>query len=86
MRIGVLYDTDLMPFERASRAAKSSPPPCVSLVAFRNGDGFNDPHWLLPSYTAQVLERRVDAQGPPWIYNTWEPFDRNINHDMVLWT
>ena len=32
-------------------------------MAFRNGDGFNDPHWVLPSYTAQVLERRVDAQG-----------------------
>ena len=53
-------------------------------MAYRNGDGFNDPHWVLPSYTAQVLERRVDAQGPPWIYNTWEPFERGINHDTVM--
>ena len=28
--------------------------------------------------------RRVDAQGPPWIYNTWEPFERGINRDTVL--
>ncbi len=53
-------------------------------MTFRNGDGFNDPHWVLPTYTAQVLERRVDAHGPPWIYNTWEPFERDINHDMVM--
>jgi alpha-galactosidase len=82
--IGVLYDTDLMPFERALAAGEEFTTACVSLVAFRNGDGFNDPHWLLPSYTAQVLMRRVDAEGPPWIYNTWEPFERGINHDTVL--
>jgi alpha-galactosidase len=82
--IGVLYDTDLMPFERAIAGGEEFTTACVSLVAFRNGDGFNDPHWLLPSYTAQVLERRVDAEGPPWIYNTWRPFARTINHDTVM--
>lgn len=82
--IGVLYDTDLMPFERAIAGGEEFTTACVSLVAYRNGDGFNDPHWLLPSYTAQVLERRVDAEGPPWIYNTWEPFERTINHDTVM--
>ncbi len=84
VQIGVMYDTDLMPFERALVSGESFTTACASLVAFRNGDGFNDPHWLLPSYTAQVLERRVDAQGPPWIYNTWEPFTRRINHDIVM--
>jgi alpha-galactosidase len=84
VRIGVLYDTDLMPFERSLASGEEFTTASVSLVAFRNGDGFNDPHWLLPSYTAQVLERRVDAQGPPWIYNTWEPFHREVNHDLVL--
>ncbi len=82
--IGVLYDTDLMPFERALAGGEEFTTACVSLVAYRNGDGFNDPHWVLPSYTAQVLERRVDAEGPPWIYNTWEPFERTINHDTVM--
>jgi alpha-galactosidase len=84
LRIGVMYDTDLMPFERAVAGGRQFTTACASLVAFRNGDGFNDPHWLLPSYTAQVLERRVDAQGPPWIYNTWEPFNREVNQRLVL--
>jgi alpha-galactosidase len=84
VRIGVLYDTDIMPFERSIAPGEIFTTASVSLIAFRNGDGFNDPHWLLPSYTAQVLTRRIDAQGPPWIYNTWEPFQRKINHDTVL--
>jgi alpha-galactosidase len=82
--IGAMYDTDLMPFERSLAPGETFTTAAVSLLGFRNGDGFNDPHWVLPSYTAQVLERRVDAQGPPWIYNTWEPFNRNVNHDLVL--
>jgi alpha-galactosidase len=84
IRIGVLYDTDLMPFERAVAPGEEFKTASVSLVAFRNGDGFHDPHWVLPSYTSQVLMRRVNAQGPPWIYNTWEPFERGINRESVL--
>ena len=84
VRIGVLYDTDLMPFERAVVAGEKFKTAAVSLVTFRNGDGFQDPHWLLPTYTAQVLTRRIDVEGPPWIYNTWEPFQRGINHDIAL--
>ena len=84
VRIGVLYDTDIMPFERSIAPGEEFNTASVSLVAFRNEDGFNDPHWLLPSYTAQVLVRRVEVQGPPWIYNTWEPFERTINHDTVI--
>jgi len=84
VRIGALYDTDLMPFERTLASGEEFTTANVSLVLFKNGDGFNDPHWRLPSYTAQILMRRVDAHGAPWIYNTWEPFERGINHDIVL--
>jgi alpha-galactosidase len=84
VRIGVMYDTDLMPFERMLAPGEEFTTASSSLVLFRNGDGFNDPHWALPSYTAKVLERRVDADGPPWIYNTWEPFERGINHDIAM--
>jgi len=84
VRIGVLYDTDLMPFERTIRSGEQFVTASASLVSFRNGDGFNDPHWVLPSYTAKILMRRVDAQGPPWIYNTWEPFERGINRKIAL--
>jgi alpha-galactosidase len=84
VRIGVLYDTDLMPFERALAPGEEFTTANSSLIVFRNGAGFEDPHWRLPSFTAKVLMRRVDAQGPPWIFNTWEPFERGINHDTTM--
>jgi alpha-galactosidase len=84
MRVGALYDTDLMPFERTIAGGETFETASVSLATFRNGDGFHDPRWVLPSYTAKTLMRRVDEQGPPWIYNTWEPFERGINREIVL--
>src|ERR1700722_8749481 len=82
--VGVLYDTDLMPFERGLAPGEEFKTAAVSLVTYRNGDGFHDPRWVLPSYTAKALVRRVNQYGPPWIYNTWEPFERGINQDIVL--
>lgn len=84
VRIGVLYDTDLMPFERTLAGGEEFETASASLITYRNGDGFHDPHWRIPSYTSDILMRRVNRQGPPWIYNTWEPFERGINHDIVI--
>jgi alpha-galactosidase len=83
-RIGVMYDTDLMPFERTLAPGEEFTTACASLVPYRTNDGFRDPRWRLPSYGAQVLERRVDRAGPPWIYNTWEPFERGINRETTF--
>jgi alpha-galactosidase len=82
--VGVLYDTDLMPFERTLAPGAEFKTAATSLVTFRNGDGFHDPHWVLPSYTSAVLQRKSVAHGAPWIYNTWEPFERSINRDTTL--
>ena len=85
VRVGVLYDTDLMPFERSLEPGETFETAAVSFVSFQNGNGFRDPHWVLPGYTAKVLMRRVDKQGgAPWIYNTWEPFQRTINQETVF--
>jgi alpha-galactosidase len=84
VRIGVLYDTDLMPFERTLAKGEEFVTAAASLLSFRNGNGFHDPHWVIPTYSAQVLVRRVDTQGPPWVYNTWEPFERGINHSTAM--
>ena len=81
VHIGVLYDTDLMPFERSVGPGHEFETAAVSLVTYRNGDGFRDPHWILPSYTSKILMRRIDEKGAPWIYNTWEPFERGINRE-----
>jgi alpha-galactosidase len=85
-RVGIraLYDTDLMPFERSVAPGEEFSTAAVSLLTYRNGDGFRDPHWVLPTYTAKILMRRVDAKGAPWIYNTWEPFQRKVGTDLVL--
>jgi alpha-galactosidase len=84
VQVGVMYDTDLMPFERGLAPGTEFKTAAVSLLTFRNGDGFSDPHWVLPSYTAGVLERTIGRLGAPWIYNTWEPFERRINRDTTL--
>ena len=84
VQVGVMYDTDIMPFERSLAPGDTFTTASVSLIPFRNGDGVNDPHWQLPSYASRVLMRRVNQDGPPWIYNTWEPFQRGINHDIAL--
>jgi alpha-galactosidase len=84
VRVGALYDTDLMPFTRTIQPGQEFTTAHISLATFRNDDGFHDPHWVLPSYAAKILMRRVDEGGAPWIYNTWEPFQRNINRDIVL--
>jgi len=82
--IHVLYDTDLMPFARTLAPGEEFVTAAVSIVIFKKGAGFRDPQWVLPSYTAKVLMRRVDARGAPWIYNTWEPFQRGVTRDLVL--
>jgi len=79
IHIDVLYDTDLMPFSRSLLPGKSFKTAATSLVMFRKGDGFHDPHWVLPSYTAEILQRRNSPEGAPWIYNTWNPFKRDID-------
>jgi alpha-galactosidase len=84
VRLGVMYDTDLMPFARTVAPGAEFKTAAVSLVTYRNGDGFHDPQWVLPSYTSAALERRISAHGAPWIYNTWEPFERGINHDIAM--
>jgi alpha-galactosidase len=82
--VSVMYDTDLMPFERRIAPGEQFSTAAASLLPFREAAGFNDSQWSLPAYTAHVIERRVDAQGPPWIYNTWEPFERGINQAIAL--
>jgi len=84
IRVSAMYDTDLMPFERRLGTGEEFTTSSVSLLPFRRDDGFNDSRWRVPSYSAEVLERRIDKQGPPWIYNTWEPFERGINQEISI--
>ena len=84
VRVSAMYDTDIMPFERRIAPGEEFTTASISLLPFRGDDGFNDPRWCVPSYSAEVLERRINNQGPPWIYNTWEPFERGINEQISM--
>ena len=82
--VRAMYDTDLMPFERTLAGGEEFKTAAVSFIAYKNGDGFRDPKWVIPSYMAKALVRRVDTEGAPWIYNTWEPFERHVSQDLIL--
>ena len=80
--VQVMYNTDLFPFERRLEPTEVFTSAKSSIAFFVDGKGFADPHWVMPSYTSSVLVKKA-AYQPPWIYNTWEPFERAITADIV---
>ncbi|HEV2425613.1 MAG TPA: glycoside hydrolase family 36 protein [Terriglobia bacterium] len=81
--VEVMYDTDLFPFERALAPRETFTSAKSSIAFCQDGAGMADPHWVMPSYTSEVLLKKGSAYRPPWIYNTWEPFERGINAGTV---
>lgn len=81
--VRVMYDTDLFPFERRIEPRQQFTSAKSSIACFVEGIGMADPHWVVPSYTAEVLMRGGSPYQPPWIYNTWIPFLRGINAKIV---
>ncbi len=82
-RFAVMYDTDLFPFERSLQPGESFESAKSSIVFFKDGSGFLDPHWAVAGYMSRVVMRRGAAFQPKWVYNTWEPFERKINESIV---
>ena len=78
-RIQVMYDTDLFPFERTIEPGETFQSARGSIAFFLDGQGFADSRWVVPSYASRILMRRGRSFQPSWIYNTWEPFERNID-------
>jgi len=77
--IQVMYDTDLFPFERTLDPGETFQSARSSVAFFADGRGFADARWVVPTYASRVLMRRGRSFQPPWLYNTWEPFERNID-------
>ncbi|NWF70994.1 MAG: alpha-galactosidase [Chloroflexi bacterium] len=82
--VSVLYDTDIFPFERTLDPGESFSS-ARSGIAFFQQDSAADPRWVMPTYGAEVLLKKGAAYVPPWIYNTWETFFRDI-HDTLIHT
>ena len=79
----VMYDTDLFPFGRTLGPQETFGSAKSSLVVFHDGHGFADSHWSIPGYVSHVIARRHGTAATPWLYNTWEPFQRRIDQSIV---
>ena len=77
--IRAMYDTDLFPFERTLDPGETFESARCSVAFFVDGKGLADARWVVPTYASRVLMRRGRSFQPPWLYNTWEPFQRNID-------
>lgn len=82
--VQVMYDTDMFPLDRSLEPGGTFTTAKSSIAFFADGKGFADPRWVMPSYTSQVLMKKGSSYQPPWIYNTWEPFERGITKQITL--
>jgi alpha-galactosidase len=82
--VQLMYDTDLFPLERSLEPGETFTTAKSSIAFFVDGKGFADPRWVMPTYTGQVLLKKGPGYQPPWIYNTWEPFERGITKSITL--
>ncbi len=81
--IEVMYDTDIFPFQRTVAPGETFTSARSSVALIAEGRGFADPHWVMPSYTSEVLMKKGAGYQPPWIYNTYEPFYFGLPHTTV---
>ena len=82
-RFRVMYDTDLFPFKRVLAPEETFESAKCSLVFFFEGHGYSDSHWAVPGFVTHHIARRAGSLTPPWIYNTWEPFERKIDEKTL---
>jgi alpha-galactosidase len=77
-----MYDTDLFPFERTLAPRETFTSAGVSVLFYQRGTS-SDPQWRIPSYVRDRIAHDKEAGAPEWIYNTWEPWRRDINANMI---
>jgi alpha-galactosidase len=81
-----MYDTDLFPFERTLAPGESFTTAAVSVLFYQRNTAA-DPHWRIPEYIRDHIAINHEAAPPNWVYNTWEPFHKDIDaallHDLT---
>ncbi|HEY4379419.1 MAG TPA: alpha-galactosidase [Acidobacteriaceae bacterium] len=77
-----MYDTDLFPFERTVVPGETFNSAAVSVLFYQRGTAA-DPHWRIPEYVRDHIAHDHESKPPNWVYNTWEPFHRDINADLL---
>lgn len=77
-----MYDTDLFPFERTLAPHETFNSAGVSVLLYKRGTA-EDPHWRIPAYVRDHISHNRESAAPDWIYNTWEPFHKEINAALL---
>jgi alpha-galactosidase len=80
--IQLMYDTDIFPFER-SVAPNETFATAKLGIAFTQEGTEAAPQRVIPAYTSDILHKKGATFQPPWIYNTWENFFRNIDQSLI---
>ena len=80
--IQLMYDTDIFPFERRVDPDETYATASVGIALTQEGTR-SAPQRVMPAYTSEVLHRSGAGFRSPWIYNTWEPFFRDVDHASV---
>jgi alpha-galactosidase len=77
-----MYDTDLFPFERTLQPKETFNTAAVSVLFYQRGTAA-DPRWRVPEYVRDRIDHVRQAAPPNWVYNTWEPFHKDINAALM---
>ena len=77
-----MYDTDLFPFQRTLQPHETFTTAAVSVLFYKRGTSA-DPHWRIPEYVRDHIALDREASASDWVYNTWEPFHKEINAGLM---
>jgi alpha-galactosidase len=77
-----MYDTDLFPFLRTLQPQETFTTAAVSVLLYKRGTSA-DPHWRIPEYVRDHIALDRESSPPDWVYNTWEPFRKEINAALM---
>lgn len=80
--IQLMYDTDVFPFERRIAPSATFTTAKVGIALTQEGTE-SAPQRVLPAYTSDILRRKGASSEAPWIYNTWEPWFRDIDQTLM---
>jgi alpha-galactosidase len=81
--ISIGYDTDIFPFERKLDPGEAFTTAGSDVAFFSEGKGFEDPHWVIPGFVSEVMQKKGGGFRSPWFGNTWEPFFMNYDESAV---
>ena len=84
---GLTHKQALFPFRKHIKKGESFTTPQVFTMVYNN---HKDPDEVLNTYVADFVRNNLGSrlgklkEMPTFVYNTWEPFNTNINENLIL--